>query len=152
MTARYDTPSRSPSFGCLSGRSDAVVAYRVLMSGDELQTLRAENARLRAVLEHHGIALPAHAPVSLGPGARDRTISHPAKTDGTGVDRSDPPCSTTSEAHPPTGLPSVLSPGDKVDLFRTRFAGREDVYALRWESTTTNRSGYAPARVPPWQL
>lgn len=40
----------------------------------------------------------------------------------------------------------VLSPDEKVALFRRLFTGRQDVYAVRWESQSTGRSGYSPAR------
>ncbi len=33
----------------------------------------------------------------------------------------------------------------KIALFRSLFRGREDVYARRFESRETGRSGYAPA-------
>ena len=39
---------------------------------------------------------------------------------------------------------------DKIDLFRRRFAGRSDVFALRWENTRDGRSGYAPACSNEW--
>lgn len=36
------------------------------------------------------------------------------------------------------------SPAAKVALFRSLFRGREDVYARRFESRKTGRSGYQP--------
>ncbi|MEY3462821.1 MAG: hypothetical protein RLZZ468_599, partial [Cyanobacteriota bacterium] len=36
---------------------------------------------------------------------------------------------------------------EKVTLFRSLFRGRDDVYALRWQSSS-GRSGYAPAGYP----
>lgn len=39
------------------------------------------------------------------------------------------------------------SPGDKVAIFRTLFAGREDVYATRWESSRASKAGWSPALV-----
>src|SRR5579863_9283193 len=38
----------------------------------------------------------------------------------------------------------------KVALFRRLFAGRVDVFPLRWENTKTGRSGYAPACANEW--
>lgn len=38
----------------------------------------------------------------------------------------------------------------KIDLFRSMFRGREDVYAQRFESRKTGRSGYAPACGNEW--
>ncbi|MCP9915360.1 DEAD/DEAH box helicase [Cyanobium sp. ATX 6F1] len=40
---------------------------------------------------------------------------------------------------------------EKVALFRRLFRGREDVYALRWQSSSSGRSGYAPACANEWQ-
>src|SRR4030095_144578 len=37
-------------------------------------------------------------------------------------------------------------PADKIQLFRSFFRGREDVYPRRFESRKTGRAGYAPAR------
>ncbi|WP_407636251.1 TOTE conflict system archaeo-eukaryotic primase domain-containing protein, partial [Pseudodonghicola xiamenensis] len=34
---------------------------------------------------------------------------------------------------------------EKVDLFRRLFAGRPDVFPVRWENRKTGRSGYSPA-------
>jgi hypothetical protein len=39
---------------------------------------------------------------------------------------------------------------DKIALIRSLFRGREDVYALRWESARTGKSGYAPAVAGGW--
>jgi superfamily II DNA or RNA helicase len=44
----------------------------------------------------------------------------------------------------------ALSPNDKISLFRNLFRGREDVYALRWESRN-GRSGYSPACAREWE-
>lgn len=41
------------------------------------------------------------------------------------------------------------SPG-KVDLFRRLFAGRPDVFPVRWENRKTGRSGYSPACANEW--
>lgn len=51
----------------------------------------------------------------------------------------------------PILFPSVqLSLDDKVSLFRSVFRGREDVFARRWYSKTTNRSGYQPVCINEW--
>lgn len=46
---------------------------------------------------------------------------------------------------------SDLSTQQKVKLFRQLFRGREDVYALRWHSERSGRSGYAPACANEWR-
>ncbi|MHA6848762.1 TOTE conflict system archaeo-eukaryotic primase domain-containing protein [Ralstonia syzygii] len=89
----------------------------------ELARLHAENARLAALL-------PVRVPSQ--PEAR-RPAQH---------------------ASPPTGLKSdagVLSPQEKVRLFRQVFRGRTDVYPLRWESRVAGKSGYAPACANEWR-
>lgn len=39
---------------------------------------------------------------------------------------------------------------DKVSMFRRLFAGRSDVFPLRWENQKTGKSGYAPACANEW--
>ena len=39
---------------------------------------------------------------------------------------------------------------EKVDLFRSLFAGRPDVFAVRWDNRKTGRSGYSPACANEW--
>lgn len=39
---------------------------------------------------------------------------------------------------------------EKVDLFRSLFAGRPDVFPARWENRKTGRSGYSPACANEW--
>ena len=83
---------------------------------DELAALRAENARLIALLELHGIEWRESAGQS-------------------------PPVERIG-----------LSPEEKIALFRRLFRGRSDVHAVRWESKTTGKSGYAPACANEWRV
>ena len=39
---------------------------------------------------------------------------------------------------------------EKVDLFRRLFAGRPDVFPMRWDNRKTGRSGYSPACANEW--
>ena len=39
---------------------------------------------------------------------------------------------------------------DKVELFRSLFRGREDVYATLWENAYKGTKGYSPATAEPW--
>jgi superfamily II DNA or RNA helicase len=86
-----------------------------------LVELQAENARLIALLESHGIEwrlppeLPPTAAISIEPAS------------------------------------SCLSTNEKVALFRRLFRGRTDVYPVRWESKTTGESGYSPACANEWR-
>lgn len=43
------------------------------------------------------------------------------------------------------------SPEEKIKLFRSLFRGREDLYALRFESKKTGKSGYQPACANEWR-
>ncbi|MEF2554063.1 DEAD/DEAH box helicase family protein [Aurantimonas sp. A2-1-M11] len=42
------------------------------------------------------------------------------------------------------------SSGEKIELFRRLFAGRPDVFPLRWENRKAGRSGYSPACSNEW--
>lgn len=52
-----------------------------------------------------------------------------------------PPKSLAPVAEPE---PSKLSADEKVALFRRLFRGRTDIYPVRWENSTTGKSGYSP--------
>ena len=47
-------------------------------------------------------------------------------------------------------LTAASSAGEKVALFRRLFAGRADVFPVRWENRKAGRSGYAPACANEW--
>jgi superfamily II DNA or RNA helicase len=83
---------------------------------DDLSALRAENSRLIALLDSHGIEWRAPQQPSL-----------------------------------PPAEPSRLSTDEKIALFRRLFRGRTDLFPIRWESTTTGKSGYAPACANEWR-
>ena len=107
----------SPSMGLMTER-------------EALAALQAENARLVALLESHGIAC--------------RTLreaeSQPALT-----------------ALVPVPVPAPEPPGpslstaQKVALFRRLFRGRTDVFPVRWEAKTSGKSGYSPACANEWR-
>ena len=42
------------------------------------------------------------------------------------------------------------APGDKIRLFRAMFQGREDVYARRYVSAKSGKSGYSPVCAIEW--
>jgi len=52
-------------------------------------------------------------------------------------------------ASAPTAEAKLL-PREKIALFRRLFAGRPDIFALRWENRKDGRSGYAPACANEW--
>lgn len=80
----------------------------------KLQELEKENARLRKILDVHGISYAADEP-NASTIESQQAVSH-----------TDP----------------KLSLQEKVALFRSVFQGRDDVFAKRWYSSTTNKSGY----------
>lgn len=100
---------------------------------DDLHALRAENARLVALLESHGIAW------------RLTEASAKQQLSLTTI-QSDP-----RPAPPPRAQQANLSTKEKVALFRRLFRGRTDVYPVRWESKTSGKSGYAPACANEWR-
>src|SRR5437667_8373100 len=57
------------------------------------------------------------------------------------ADSSDPPNPTVTKNS---------APAAKIELFRSLFRGREDVYPRRFESRRTGKSGYAPACGNEW--
>ena len=55
-------------------------------------------------------------------------------------------------AYSPIILPSVkLSIEERVGIFHSLFKGREDVFARRWFSKTTGKSGYQPVCINEWR-
>src|SRR5581483_2665863 len=89
------------------------------------EQLREENAKLRRVLVEHGITIPSQ------------------------------------DAYPQIELPPIEAPQEPEDanerarrriaLFRSLFRGREDVFAVRWESRRGDgKSGYMPAAERDW--
>ncbi len=89
----------------------------------DLDHLRRENARLIGLLEAHGIAWRSGKPAPTEP-------------------------APIAKAAPANGPSSTQ---EKVALFRRLFRGRDDVYALRWQSNSSGRSGYAPACANEWR-
>ena len=49
------------------------------------------------------------------------------------------------------GFDQYRSPLEKITLFRTMFRGREDVFARRWQSVKTGKSGYSPVCSNEWK-
>jgi hypothetical protein len=86
---------------------------------NELERLRAENARLVSLLEANGVEWRL------------------------------PPASAPQVQVEPKG--QRLSTAEKLVLFRQLFRGRDDLYAVRWESKATGKSGYAPACANEWR-
>ena len=56
---------------------------------------------------------------------------------------------SASAAAQPT-VTSASATTDKIALFRRLFAGRPDVFPIRWENRKTGKAGYAPACANEW--
>lgn len=50
----------------------------------------------------------------------------------------------------PNGVNKYSSPQDKIEIFKNLFVGRTDVYAKRYYSSKTGKSGYVPACSNEW--
>jgi superfamily II DNA or RNA helicase len=90
----------------------------------EAERLREENARLRRLLIQHGIEIP-----------------EPPSKDGI------PSATQTASV---VGNRGTSTAEQRIALFRSLFCGRDDVYAIRWESAD-GRSGYMPRADRDWK-
>lgn len=88
-----------------------------------LHELEEENKRLRSLLAEHGIPFKAYV--------HDCNLTASQFSN-----------STDSTIH--------LSLQEKVELFQRLFKGREDVFARRWYSNATKKSGYQPVCEREW--
>ena len=93
------------------------------VSVTEVRRLREENDRLRSLLIANGILISA-APISA-------------------VERSQASVTDIKS-------PGVRTAEERIALFRSLFRGREDAYAIRWESHD-GRSGYMPKADRDWK-
>ena len=81
-----------------------------------------ENEKLKSILQQHGIAYPTE-----NINGNETFFS------------------------PIAFAPINLSLDDKITLFRSFFKGREDVFARRWFSKTTEKGGYQPVCINEWR-
>lgn len=88
-----------------------------------LHELEEENKRLKSLLSEHGIPFEACA--------HDGNL-------------------TASQFSNSTDSTISLSLQEKVELFQSLFKGREDVFAKRWYSDTSKKSGYQPVCEREW--
>ena len=104
---------------------------------NECELLREENSRLRELLKNQPIprtegSIPDSKPASA-------TSDQNAAAD----------CGATKAAVAvPAQAAPELSTVEKISLFRALFRGREDVFAVRWESG--EKAGYSPASIRDW--
>lgn len=94
----------------------------------EIQSLRHENEELKAILKTHGIEY----------------LPKKDKTETVAV--------TETPVFSSATLPSVhLSLEERVSLFQSLFKGRDDVFARRWFSKVSGKSGYQPVCANEWR-
>lgn len=126
ISVDFDCPGLLKRVGNLQGgeENERLVdsIHPSMTERDSLAALQAENNRLVALLEQHGLEW------RLAPQKPDFTTS-------------------TEE---PAGLVRY-SVDAKVAMFRRLFRGRTDVYPVRWDSKASGKSGYSPACANEWQ-
>ena len=121
------------SSGVGPGVDGGGLGYEDLLA--EVVALRAENDRLRGLLGLGERAGDGHA--------RSGAPAPPAPTRST---RSTGPSGTAG----PFSVTASSTPADKLALWRSLFGARCDVYATRWQSTSTGKSGWSPATKDRW--
>ena len=104
---------------------------------NECDLLREENSRLRELLKSQ------QTPGTSGPLPGSKL--GPATSDQIAV--ADCRATKAAVAIPAEAAPE-LSTVEKISLFRALFRGREDVFAVRWESG--EKAGYSPASIRDW--
>ena len=109
-----------------------------------LHELEAENAALRARL---GVSILSVPEAPLPPEGR-RPAQVTASMKGCAEDRE---ATGQAPARPADRIHKYSTPQNKIALFRSLFRGREDVYARRWQSAKSGKSGYSPACGNEWK-
>ena len=116
---------------------------------EENVRLTEENRRLKALLESFSVQ-SASSLATTAPEHRTRRTPPPES-----APTPSPPCfGSLPQARGPKqavaeSAERLASRKEKIDLLWSLFRGREDVYALRWESKT-GKSGYSPACANEW--
>ena len=105
----------------MASRSSASASFE--HRDEENQRLREENARLRRLLDSHGIPIPQSSSDNPFPIQTPEPVAVESKEDRA---------------------------RKRIALFRSLFRGRDDVYARRWENPD-GRSGYSPAALKDWK-
>ena len=100
-----------------------ILANRISQEEQRISEIHAELEQRRALVSAFQKQLTATEPMSDEPLA-------PAETE--------------------SSKSTTLSSKEKVRIFRALFRGREDVFARRWESRKTAKTGYSPACANEW--
>lgn len=91
------------------------------------EDLRRENSRLRDLLESFSLRTASTLVSSNKPTLIEPDMQH----------------------RPLTQNGTIFAPEEKIEIFRSLFRGRDDVYAARWQSRN-GKSGYSPACSNEW--
>lgn len=108
-----------------------------------LEVALEENAELRAGLAEVRIE-NLRLRTRLGMPADDTSRALPP------VPEPPAPTVTSQDGHSLPYADAASAAETKIALFRALFAGREDVYATRWVSARTGRTGWSPAEDNPF--
>ena len=103
---------------------------------EEIARLRSENTRLKSVLESFSLRTAASL---VSTSSQDALLASETTPKTPRPSSASPPVTTKSRATPCDSLSSER----KIEIFRSLFRGREDIYAVRWENKA-GRSGYSP--------
>ena len=57
----------------------------------------------------------------------------------------------SNEIQKTNSVTKTSTPQEKINLFKSLFIGREDVFALRWSNAKSGKSGYSPVCENKWQ-
>ncbi|MDO4510318.1 MAG: DEAD/DEAH box helicase family protein [Bacteroidales bacterium] len=103
--------------------------------------LKKENEALKQLLLRHGIDFARACGASAADGGAGADCVMAGGVAG-----------AEGRRFSPVVLPAVrLSLDEKVALFRSVFRGRDDVFARRWHSATSGKSGYQPVCANEWR-
>lgn len=99
------------------------VQYNALLA--EAEILRKENSEMKALLFEHGL---------------------------TYVPKTSAQKASIVSLYSPISFPPVnLGVEQRIELFRSLFRGREDVFARRWYNKNTEKGGYQPVCINEWR-
>ena len=116
---------------------------------EENERLKAENRRLKALLESFALR-PASSLTAHPADRKDKQTFREQRLPKPSVSPAPPEIRhESSEPGSVVSEDSMSSQREKTALFRSLFRGREDVYAVRWESRK-GKSGYSPACAHEW--
>lgn len=122
-----------------------------------VQELEQENAELRARLATFDPSGPAPGKDNGATSSKTQRPANTASASNTGASATDLSTSACNAPSAPfcqadtASVTRASPPAEKIRLFRSLFRGRADVYALRWHSEKTQKSGYSPVCANEWQ-